>query len=270
MRNTQRQPALSAPASRRGTARAAPAMPPSPDQAPIARARSSGRNAGLQDRQAARRQQRAADALHRAGGHQRLDVRREPAGQGRHGEPDGADDEDPPAAEAVAQRAAEQDQRGEGQRVGVDRPLQPGHAGVQVLADLGQRDVHDRGVDEGQPRPEHRGGQHPPGPRLAERQPGRRGGRRGGVGHGREASLLAVVERSGLLRHPAADQARHQAGQPGSPDGCTGAVRGGHPRPAAGCRAAPAGRPLGVRRGAGLCARRHVHCSNGSGRRGTG
>ena len=134
MRKTHRQPdGLHQPAAEERAGRAGDAgqTRPGADRAhPVLRP--EGR---LQDRQAARRQQRAADALDRAGGDQRPDVRRDPAGQRRHGEPHDADDEDPAPAEAVAQRAAEQDQRGQGQRVGVDRPLQPGHAGVQRLAD---------------------------------------------------------------------------------------------------------------------------------------
>ena len=54
------------------------------------------------------------------------DVRREPAEQRRQREPDDADEEHPPPAEPVAERAAEQDQRGQGQRVAVDGPLQAG------------------------------------------------------------------------------------------------------------------------------------------------
>ncbi len=76
------------------------------------------------DREAARREQRPADALCRPRGDEQLDVRGEPAGERGQREPDHADDEDPPTSEMVAQRATEQDERGERERVGVDGPLQ--------------------------------------------------------------------------------------------------------------------------------------------------
>ena len=83
-------------------------------------------------------------------------------------EPDGADDEDPPPAEPVGQRAAEQDERGERQRVAVERPLQPGEVGAQVLADPGERDVDDGRVEHRQAGAEHRRQEHPAPRRLAE------------------------------------------------------------------------------------------------------
>ena len=90
---------------------------------------------GLDDREASRREQRAPDPLQRAGGDQRLDARRERAQQRGDGEPDDADHEDAAPAEAVAERAAQQQQSREGQGVGVDRPLQAAEAGVEVVAD---------------------------------------------------------------------------------------------------------------------------------------
>ena len=137
------------------------ATPPKPDQAPIAFGRSSSAKRGGDDRQAARREQCAADALQGARGHQELDGGRQRA-QGRgHGKPERADDEDASPAEAVAKRAAEQDERRERQRVAGDRPLQAGEAGVQVGTERRQRDVDDGGVDTGDTRAEHRGGHHP-------------------------------------------------------------------------------------------------------------
>ena len=49
----------------------------------------------------------------------------------KRAKPDG---EDPPAAEPVAERAEDEQERGERERVGVDDPLQVAEAGVEVLA----------------------------------------------------------------------------------------------------------------------------------------
>ena len=64
------------------------------------------------------------------------------------GEDDDADREHDPAAEPVGDRAGREQQRGERQRVGVDDPLQVGEAGAQRLLDVGERDVHDRDVEQ--------------------------------------------------------------------------------------------------------------------------
>ena len=63
------------------------------------------------------------------------------------GEDGEAADEEPPAAEAVAEGGAGEQEHREGQRVGVDRPLEAGDAGVQVVADGGQRRGHDQVVE---------------------------------------------------------------------------------------------------------------------------
>ena len=60
--------------------------------------------------------------------------------------PADADAEDALLAVEVAQRAADQDQRGEEQQVGVDHPLLAGQPAAEVLLDGGQRDVDDRRV----------------------------------------------------------------------------------------------------------------------------
>ena len=72
----------------------------------------------------------------------------EAAEQRGDGEDAEADHEHPPPPEQVGERAGRQQQRGERQRVGVDDPLQVGEAGVQVALDVGQRDVHDRDVEQ--------------------------------------------------------------------------------------------------------------------------
>ena len=58
------------------------------------------------------------------------------------------DHEDPAAAVEVGQRPGGEQQRGQAQRVGVDHPLQVGEAGVELVLDVGQRDVHDRDVEQ--------------------------------------------------------------------------------------------------------------------------
>ena len=57
-------------------------------------------------------------------------------------------DEQAPPSEAVGERAHGQGEGGEGQRVGVDHPLQPGQVGVELLLDVGQRDVDDGDVEQ--------------------------------------------------------------------------------------------------------------------------
>ena len=65
---------------------------------------------------------------------------------GAEGEQREADLEDGPAPDPVGDRAGEHQQRGQHDRVGGDRPLQAGDAGVQVPADGRQPHVHDRVV----------------------------------------------------------------------------------------------------------------------------
>jgi hypothetical protein len=127
----------------------------------------------LQDRQRPGRQQGGADSLQGPGRDQEADARGEPAQQRRQREPRHADDEDPAPAEAVAKRSAEQDERGERQRIGVDRPLQRGGARVELLADAREGDVDDGAVDEGQSRPQNRREQDPAPGRLAVAQAAR-------------------------------------------------------------------------------------------------
>ena len=57
-----------------------------------------------------------------------------------------ADEERAPAPEQVGEPAAGDDQHAEGERVGVDDPLGRGHVGLEVLLDLGDRDVDRREV----------------------------------------------------------------------------------------------------------------------------
>jgi hypothetical protein len=73
------------------------------------------------------------------------------------------DDEHPAAAEAIPERAAEQDERGQGQRVAVERPLQPVEPGAEVLADGREGHVDHGGIEHGHAGTEH-GGEDQPAP----------------------------------------------------------------------------------------------------------
>ena len=116
-----------------------------------------------QQRQAARGQQRSAHALHEPGGDEHLDGGSGRAHRRGRREPDEADAEHATATETVAQGPAQQDERGEGERVGGHDPLQAGEVGVQVPPEAGEGDVDDGGVERGHPRAEH-GGRHHPAP----------------------------------------------------------------------------------------------------------
>ena len=60
---------------------------------------------------------------------------------------DQADHEGALAPEPVGHRARQHEQAGQHQRVGVDRPLQPGHRGVVVPADRREGDIDDGHVE---------------------------------------------------------------------------------------------------------------------------
>ena len=63
------------------------------------------------------------------------------------GEADQTEDQRRPTAVAVGEAAGGEHQRGEGQVVAVDDPLQRAGAGVEIGGDARQRDVDDRGVE---------------------------------------------------------------------------------------------------------------------------
>jgi hypothetical protein len=92
-------------------------------------------------------------------------------------EPDRAEHEHPSPAEPVAQRTAEQDERRQGERVAVQRPLQAAEVGAEIVADARQRDVDHRRVEEGHAGAEHGGEQDPAAGGLSEADLD--GGRRG-------------------------------------------------------------------------------------------
>ena len=84
----------------------AAATPDRPDHAPTARPRSLVCERGLKDREAAWREQRASDALERAGRHECLGRGRDAAEQRRAREPHDSEQENPPTPESVTQGTA--------------------------------------------------------------------------------------------------------------------------------------------------------------------
>jgi hypothetical protein len=111
-----------------------------------------------EQRERRRHDQRRAGAHRGAGEDEPADV----AGVGRAGRRDREDGEaaeqHPPAAEPVAERAGQQQQPREHERVRVDDPLQLADVRVQVERERRQRDVDDRVVDhdDEQAQAEHR------------------------------------------------------------------------------------------------------------------
>ncbi len=161
IRKTARQlPACSSHPPRKGAIAAD--TPLKPAHVPIARGAVAGCEGRLDDRQAGRCHQRAPDTLHGPRGDQPSDARRGRAQHRGQGEPAQAGQEHPPPSPAVAERAGQQDQRGQGRRVARDGPLQGLEAGVQVPSDRGQRDGDHRGVDPGHRRPQDHRRDHPP------------------------------------------------------------------------------------------------------------
>ena len=78
---------------------------------------------------------------------QYLDVRCGRTQRRSHGEPDSADQEYLPAAVAVAQGAAEQDERRQSQQISRQDPLQPAHARMEVVTYVRERHVHHGGIE---------------------------------------------------------------------------------------------------------------------------
>ena len=70
-----------------------------------------------------------------------------------------ADREDPPLAEEVAERPADEDERPEREQVGVRDPLLAGQPAAEVLLDRRQRDVDHGRVQPGDERAHDRGHQ---------------------------------------------------------------------------------------------------------------
>ena len=99
-------------------------------------ARRPFRERGGDQRQGGGRDDRGAGPLHRPGGQQPGLGGGEAAEQRGQRKHDDAGDEDPAPPEDVAGPAAEQQQPAEGQRVGVDHPLQPGAREAERVLDV--------------------------------------------------------------------------------------------------------------------------------------
>ena len=136
-----------------------PAEPgPRPDRAGAV----GGLEGRLDDRQARRCHQRASDALHGPRGDEPSDAGRGRAQHRRQGEPAQPGQEHPPPPPPVAERAGQQKQCSQSQRVARDCPLQVLEAGVQVPSDRRQRDDDHGGVDPCHRRPQDHRREHPP------------------------------------------------------------------------------------------------------------
>ena len=139
----QSRPSTTAPPTTGPTATPRPLMPP---QIPIAALRMPSRYRAREQGQRQRHHRGRADSLHRAGAdeHPRLGGQR--AGGRREREQGDAEQEDPAPAEPVTDRGGGEQQRREGQRVGVDEPLQVGQRGAELGLDHRQRGGHDQVV----------------------------------------------------------------------------------------------------------------------------
>jgi hypothetical protein len=106
------------------------------------------REDGAEGREQLRDHRRRGGALGDAGGDELARGLREAGGEARRAEHGDAGEEDPLAPEQVAEAAGDDQQRGEGEHVGRDHPLELARARPEVRADRGQRDVDDRHVDQ--------------------------------------------------------------------------------------------------------------------------
>jgi hypothetical protein len=118
-------------------------------QIPMARARSAAAGyAARDDRERAREQERGAHPLHDAPADEQRRAGREAGCQRARAEGGEPGEDDALVAVAIAEVAAREHQRGQGDRIAVDDPLQAAHAGAEVGAHGGQRDVDRRHVEQ--------------------------------------------------------------------------------------------------------------------------
>ena len=110
--------------------------------------------AGGEDGQRRGRHHGAAESLGGPGGDQHALALRQPADQRCAGEQQQAGDEDAPSPQQVGRAAAQEQEAGEGQRVGIDHPLEVDLREVQVVTDRRQGDVDDRDVEDDHELPE--------------------------------------------------------------------------------------------------------------------
>src|SRR6185295_2836583 len=133
------------------------------------------------------------DSLYRPRGDELPRARRQAAPRRGQGEAGDADDEHPPPAVAVAERAAHQQQRGEEERVRLDNPLHLRHRGAELFLQSRQGDVDRRAVDEAHAGAEDGGGQDPGLSRPRARRRGRCGADHAFVAGGFEDSHGSTI-----------------------------------------------------------------------------
>jgi hypothetical protein len=120
-----------------------------------------------------RREERPESALQRAGGEQRHPVVGQAAQAGGEGEADNAEQERALAAPVVGDPAPEQEQTPESQRVRRDDPLPVRVGDAERVLGLGQRDVHDGGVEDDHELRDRDDGERLPASRIRCRGTGR-------------------------------------------------------------------------------------------------
>src|SRR5262249_49978874 len=103
---------------------------------------------GGDDRERTRGHDRGPDPLEGTRPNQRLIRPGEPTEKRGEREEDEADHEHSAAPEQIGRPAAEQEQAGKGERVGADHPLQPLGRETEIVLDRGQRDRHDRRIED--------------------------------------------------------------------------------------------------------------------------
>jgi hypothetical protein len=115
-----------------------------------------------EDRQRGRHDRGRADAHQRSGCDQLAGVRRQRRERGAEAEHREAAGEQPMATVAVAERAADQQQAGHGERVRIDNPLQLTGPGVQFPREGRQCGVDDRVVDDDEEHAQAQDDERPP------------------------------------------------------------------------------------------------------------
>ena len=129
---------------------------------------------GDEDGQGGRGEHRAAEPLEGAGDDQHGLRVRDPVEQAGEREEREPGQEQAPAAEEIGGAPAEEEESGEGQRIGVDHPLQAARREAEVVADRRQGDVDHRDVEDDHELAEADEQQHQPG-RRGEPRPDRAG-----------------------------------------------------------------------------------------------
>src|SRR5581483_2944631 len=121
----------------------------------------AGRECRAEDREALGNQERGCDALERAPDDEHAEAGGEGAANRRNAERQDATREYALAAQPIADRAADQNQRRQEQQIDLDDPLRADDRGVQLLLDDREHDGDDGPIEEREARAEDRGGEDP-------------------------------------------------------------------------------------------------------------